>query len=883
MLSEKDKNEGYDTDATELWRLKGAEEEFKLTNVMLDATPLMCHLWSSDFQLIEINNKTLELFEMEKDEYIRRFSELGPELQPNGERSGEYFRSKLDEAFKNGSSSCEYWTKKPDGGLIPFDVNLVRVAFDNDYVVVVYARDLREHIQLMSEIDNQTKLLSKALKQAKEANRAKSEFLAKMSHEIRTPMNAIIGMTELALREEMSDTVREYAITVKQAGVNLLSIINDILDLAKIESGNLHITPAVYSLSSLINDSISIIKTKLIDSKLRFITYIDSNLPNALYGDETRIRQILVNILENAVKYTDEGYITLTVRGTNTDEKTLGLILEVKDNGRGIKHEDIDRLFDTYYQVSSESDTEAKGVGLGLVISKDLVNAMGGEINVESEYGVGSTFTISIPQKINDFRKLASVVNAEKINSVVFDPHKESADSIMFAISNLGARCKKASSPEALYDMLEKEQYTYVFIPNQLFIRDKDKIVQLCKDIKIVLLTEFGESIPSYNCSVISVPVNSMSVASVFNGISGAFTFNTDNELTVRFTAPEAKVLIVDDISTNLKVVKGLLTPYLMEIDMCQSGFDAIEAVIEKQYDIVFMDHRMPGMDGVETAEHIKALGDNDSYYNNLPIVALTANAIAGAKEMFLKHGFADFMSKPIDTVLLNTILERWIPREKQKRADGTMKRTDTSDDLQITIELEGVNVRQGIRFSGGTIQNFLEILSVFYEDGSEKRADISNRLKTGDIAGYTSSVHALKGALANIGAEELSEMAKALEKAGLSKNKSYIEAHNEAFISALDKLLSSIETAVLKKKEQLSEVYDASVANECLKDELSILKKALDEMDGFRINKSTEAMLTMDCSDDIKSILRVISKQILMAEYDEATELIVLLLEDKL
>ena len=875
--------EGFDTDVTELWRLKGAEEEFELTNVMLDATPLMCHLWSSDYQLIDINNKTLEIFGMEKDEYIRKFQELRPEFQPNGERSGDYLLGKLREAFKNGNSICEYWTKKPDGTMIPFEVTLVRVVFDDDFVVVAYARDLREHIRLMSEIENQTELLNVALKQAKEANRAKSDFLAKMSHEIRTPMNAILGMTELALREEMSDTVREYAIASKQAGVNLLSIINDILDLAKIESGKLQITPAVYSLSSLVTDAISIIKTKLINSKLRLITYVDSNLPDALYGDETRIRQILINTLENAVKYTDEGCITLNVYGTKTENNMLDLALEVKDNGRGIKSEDLERLFETYYQVSTESDSGLMGVGLGLVISKDLANAMGGEINVESEFGVGSTFTISLPQKINDSHKLASVVNSEEISTIVFEAFDESADSLVYAITNLGAKCLKASSPEELYEMLENNSYTYAFIPHLLYVKDKDYIEQISKEAKIVLLTEFGESVPAYNRTVVSMPVNSISIASVFNGESNVFTYNADDELTVRFTAPEAKALVVDDISTNLKVVKGLLSPYAMEVDMCQSGMEAIEAVKEKQYDIVFMDHRMPGMDGVEAAEHIKALGDSDSYYNNLPIIALTANAVAGAKEMFLQHGFADFMSKPIDTVLLNTVLERWVPREKQLRADGSSRVMETSDNSHETIELDGVNVRKGIRFSGGTVQNFMEILSVFYEDGVEKKESIAEKIETGDMAGYTHSIHALKGALANIGAEELSEMARTLEKAGQTKSKSYIKAHNAEFIDALDKLLRSIEKVVLHRKEDRSEPYDATTANEGLKSELIELKKALDDMDGFLINKCTEKMVTLECSEDVKSILRVISKHILMAEYDEATELIVLLVEDKL
>jgi len=864
--------EGFDTDVTELWLLKRAEEQFERTNIMLDTSPLVCHLWSSDYQLLDMNKKTLEIFEMNRDEYIIRFRELRPDTQPNGQKTEAFEQAMLEKAFKEGRCTYELWTKKTDGTVIPFEATLVRIEFDNDYVVVAYGRDLRDYKQMMNEIDNQTNLLNEALSQAKSANAAKSDFLAKMSHEIRTPLNAIIGMTELALREEMSDVVRDYTVSAKQAGVNLLSIVNDILDLAKIESGKMQITPAVYSLASLINDAISIIKTKLVDSNLRFVAYVDSNLPDELYGDETRIRQILINTLENAVKYTDKGTITLMIRGKKKDEDTLSLILKVKDNGRGIKKEDLARLFDSYFQVDTKSDYGAKGVGLGLVISRDLANAMGGEIEVESEYGVGSTFTITLPQQIENPEKIAVVKNSESITTILYEQNNETADSIIYAITNLGANYEKASSVEDLCDKLSKNSYTYVFVPHVTFMQNKDKIQDLSKKSKIVLLTEFGESIPAYNYSVISMPVNSMSVASVFNGISDAFSYSASNDLSARFTAPDAKVLVVDDINTNLKVVKGLLSPYLMEVDLCMSGMEAIEAVKEKEYDLIFMDHRMPDMDGVETTENIKALGDKDSYFYNIPIIALTANAVAGVKEMFLNKGFADFMSKPIDTVLLNTVLERWIPKEKQIKSfeqSSARKSSKKSDD---TLEIEGLDVEKGIMLSGGQSGNFLEILGVFYEDGYNKWEDIKKHINTGDIPMFTVGVHAIKGALANIGADELSEMARALEKAGQNNNLPYIDTHAMPFLNALDKLLINVEKTVSSKKVKHT---GTSMISEELKAELNSLMKGLEEMDAYVINRSTDVMLTLGCTDDVKSVLRIISKHILMAEYDEATVMI--------
>jgi len=395
------------------------------------------------------------------------------------------------------------------------------------------------------------KYLLDTMEALKVASKAKSDFLATMSHEIRTPMNAIIGMTELALRENLPPDARKHMTTVKRSSSNLLSIINDILDFSKIESGKLEIIPGNYSLSSLLDDVISVVETKLVNSKVQFTKNIDEKIPDTLFGDETRVRQILLNILSNAVKYTKEGSITLVVSGKIIDNnKNVILTADVIDTGKGIKPEDIDILFNHFVQVDPIANKGIEGTGLGLAITQNLLKAMGGEIKVESTYGKGSTFTIILPQKISTL------------------------DSI-----------KKPSS----------------------------------------------------------------------DGVK-------------KFTAPNARVLVVDDIEVNLAVAEGMLYPYNMHIDLCLSGMEAIEKIKNNHYDLVFMDHMMPEMDGIKAVKIIRKLDDANPYYRDLPIVALTANAISGMENMFLENGFNDFLSKPIDSVKLNTILAKWIQKEEMKR-----------------------------------------------------------------------------------------------------------------------------------------------------------------------------------------------------------------------
>ena len=729
---------------------------------------------------------------------------------------------------------------------------------------------------LFAVLKNMKERLSQTQK-IKAVSKAKTDFLAKMSHEIRTPMNAITGMTELALRENIPPAAREHVLTIKQASSNLLSLINDILDLSKIESGKLEIIEAPYYLSSLINDVVSIIRMKIVDSNVRFVVNTDCRIPNALCGDETRIRQVLLNILSNAVKYTSKGYITFVVLGEIAEEEdTVNLTIEVTDTGKGIKKEDIKKLFADFVQLDLAGNKDIEGTGLGLAITKNLVSAMGGEIGVISEPNKGSTFTITLPQKILMPQPLASVDKPEEKRAIVYERREVFANSVVCTVDNLGVECDHAGDEAEFRDKLKEAEHTFIFAESHMYADVKKVVSEINSKAKIVQLMNFGDSIADKELSVIVMPAYSVSVANILNGLSD-LNYCTGEDTLVRFTAPEARVLIVDDINTNLKVAQGLLSPYRMQIDLCLSGDKAINAVKTNRYDLVLMDHMMPGMDGIEAVRHIRE-SDGD-YYKDLPIVALTANAVSGMKEMFLANGFNDFISKPIDIVRLNTILEKWIPREKKKNITAKKDIKDIKDIKEKSaadgdIALEGVDVSLGLSRMGGNTEVYLRGLEVFGKDVEEKLEEIKSCLESGDIALYATYVHGLKSAAAAVGAVILNETAKKLEIAAKQEDKAYIETHNPVLLKILKTLLSDIERVLQAKKPKPTPKNDIDTKE--LKAAMLSLITAIDEVDPAAINGAVKTLRQFEnSSGEAGNVVKVILRNILNGGYDETAALI--------
>jgi CheY-like chemotaxis protein/HPt (histidine-containing phosphotransfer) domain-containing protein len=506
---------------------------------------------------------------------------------------------------------------------------------------------------------------------------------------------------------------------------------------------------------------------------------------------------------------------------------------------------------------------------------------MGGEISVESEYGRGSTFTVILPQKVRSYEKLAALRTPEEMKVLVYEPRKLYADSIVYAIDNLGGQCTAVADGYELHDKLSTDTFSFIFIASSLYEESKDIISLFGANAQIALLIEFGGLLPARGTSIISLPVYCISVANILNDVPVSSSHSEDDKSSTCFIAPDAKALIVDDINTNLKVASGLMLPYEIQIDICKSGAEAIAAVQAKQYDIVFMDHKMPGMDGVEAVGHIRAIEGRGAYYQDIPIIALTANAISGMREFFLENGFDDYLSKPIDTAKLNTILENWIPKEKQKSVVSISNETISTEEREpAAINIEGVDVDRGISISGGTLDFYLETLTTFYDDGRERISVIGDCLAAGNISLYTTYVHALKSAASSIGAAELSKAAEALEKAANREDHNFINSHNATFLATLGELLDRIDAALSDYKESRRGV-EGYVDAEALKSDLLTMQDALESMDAGAINQTLVVLQKVTHPEEAVVAIKNMANRILVAEYDEAAEFIDAFLTD--
>lgn len=625
------------------------------------------------------------------------------------------------------------------------------------------------------ELEKKNIELENAMIDARKASRARDVFLANMSHEIRTPINTMLGLNELILRESQDETIRGYALDIKQAGTILLSLVSDILDFSKLQSGKMELAEGTYDISSLLNDLINSVSIPLRKKKLRLSLDIAPDIPYKLSGDEVHLRQIIGNLLSNAVKYTQTGTVTLRLSWEKQEKDMLLLKIMVEDTGIGVKEKDIARIFETFNRLDMKASRNEEGTGLGLAVTHQLVGMMGGKLEVKSEYGKGSVFSFAIPQKI--------------IN------------------------------PSPLGDF--QEQY--------------DKSVK-----------------------------NSISYRE-------------------KFIAPLAKILVVDDNAMNLAVAQDLLRKTKLQIDVASSGGECLEMLKRKEYHLICMDHMMPVMDGVQTLRAIRELEDNPS--RNIPVIALTANAVVGAREFYLKAGFEDYLSKPIEPDKLEDMLIQYLPKELVYLTEDEEISVENDDHIGGLNEEKltdmGINAANGLKYMGGSRALYEKVLRDFREILHEKEEQLKNMLGKEDVSGYAIIVHALKGNARNVGADELAEEAFELEKKSKDGKLEEVEVQSPILFGMmrtlgenLDRYLETeVSSCHMEKEEEPAEKQQ--ITEDVWREKLLRLYQQLDDFDGESVMESLAEFKKYQLAEERRKMLRLCEKAVNDFAYDVAMEIV--------
>ena len=664
------------------------------------------------------------------------------------------------------------------------------------------------------------------------AGKQNAFFLSNVSHELRTPINMVIGISEVALAKELSPDIRSDMSSIKLAGKRLSNQINNMLDYTEILEGTLTPAKKEYMITSVLNDVLTTIALQSNRQHLELVFDIDPNVPAVLIGDAEKISHVLKILVENSIKFTEEGGVNIRIK-YRQENYGANLVIDIYDTGIGMTASQLSQMYDVFYQADTGSRRLVGGLGLGLPIARGLLNAMGGFIHFSSEEGQGLSAHIVIPQGVADERPCIVLNHPEQMCiACYFRPEKYVCDEvrgyydglIYNLMHGLGIQGYQVHNFEALLKVQLSHKLSHVFIAQSEYDENPKYYEELANTLRIVVIAERDFTLSDESrLLVIHKPFSALSVANLLNGEMGERGFAEDQAAGRKpFTCVGVRALAVDDEEMNLMVAKGVLGSYGIEVDTCLSGKEAIAQCGSVAYDIIFLDHMMPGFDGVETLKRIREL--RNGMYQDLPVIALTANTVSGAREMFHNEGFTEFVPKPIERMVLERVLRKVLPKnciqysvtpanaekpvdelaetvqsvpadslERSEAAEPLVPQTDVPAIPYDRLVQAGINVEMGLYYCAGDEEFYREMLRLFSTQGEEKREEIAALYEGANWTDYAIKVHALKSTSLTIGAEALSAQAKELELAGKRGDVDFIQEHHRALLRTHEELCAQI------------------------------------------------------------------------------------------